>query len=1393
MHNNPEINSLSIRLLQRDRSSVDALHHALDTRGKLTMHQFISVILPALHASLLGKPSEDTESILTRGTCYRRNKKPRLGSLFGDADEPMNIKLRDDKAHFAKHVFYMLFQGMAPPSEESEEANYEDDGSNDSIRDDKAEERKVFTSELLRRLHQVLSLYEDVPALPSVHSQAGRGSWRLGELQSLTKPLLLRLTPSSGTEDSPAIWKDLVSPVLHVEPLTSIEELSKQVLQRCAASQHVYSCFCRRLVSGAAILVERPAISRGSSERQWRVGKVVSYDANLGCVGMQYATGLNGVSSGRFEVSASCQQILQDLQFGEREVNLMLAVREYYVISCRPRESENGPTFEKEQLLRGEIVPEGSDAGSSTPRQTVIGKRAESNAVRSEWRPCTVLSAQIDRASGQQYSLVLDEGEVLHNIPLRCIRGLPAARDNMEDDTLLPRRLEPGRGRDIRGQANRSFPFLSVRQQALEGTRTGPTGSEQRPFGVLKRSWSALSVTESMRPVELAVPNRTTERSGWPRPNTLNCVLGGDDVCLHIDPAILESPPVMSVRYMREKTMPPPREVRDESDATVISLLARLYQNDIQKMLTDEVHNLSYAVSCERGASRWHEKNGEHRFLSQAVGKVDCAPSMEVRMEVRGGLDRQDQGGGFGPDYSLGRPDRARKFTHMSTCSAEVDDYDSEVFCEGIDEICVQCMEIISLLASLDEGSSDPSNKKVAGESPFANGCLSRKLIEQLDDPLLVTGGLLSDWCFIAPCFSPKVFSYQSRRLLLERAAFGVSRSTLRQQESKVKDVGRFRQRMASLRARAVELVGEAFSGGAEDPTALQLQADELYGMEEALAAKVKANFRAARWEEHALQVTKAAVNRDALIGDAVSIMRQYANDKTLCRRRLEVRFNGESGFDAASGDEAGVTRGFYADVAEALLSCDFVAGVSRANLCENGTKVATASSVASGGKVPLCKLPLWIPDVDSTNQVIIPTPRADPGSGLGIYPRPLSGVNPQLPLVLEQFRFMGRLFASAMRDGFKFPLPLSAAFLKIALHGKNEIATGAGCSVHLSKPRAVQSCTESGRSLNHGNDAASPSNLLDRDMVLTSADLPRPGFLGGEVSAADTHICRELDRLDRLKPPLGREELASKYRDIATDQSFARVALGKNFDCSFEEYFRDRTFVDPLDPVQGMDAVPLCSNGHVKNVTIQNIREWVALAKVFILYGGVIAQAEAFRCGVEDFFSADYLRLFTPEEIQRDVCGVGDNVDSWTEPDVRKLFKLDGGKGAAEALVAVAAIGGEGGAALSRRFGPSSPTIGFVIKALLEAAPRMRRQFLSFVTSVPIVTPGQIEVVPILSPTGEFLPMRDPACLPRANTCARRLYLPKFETFESFAQVLWAVVSEESKFKGFYEWRGSN
>lgn len=483
-------------------------------------------------------------------------------------------------------------------------------------------------------------------------------------------------------------------------------------------------------------------------------------------------------------------------------------------------------------------------------------------------------------------------------------------------------------------------------------------------------------------------------------------------------------------------------------------------------------------------------------------------------------------------------------------------------------------------------------------------------------------------------------------------------------------------------------------------------------------------------------------------------------------------------------------------------------------------------------------RLPLWIPDVDAHGKVIIPSPRADPYSKVGVYPRPIGFCNPHRTSVLEQFRFIGRLFASALRDGFIFPLPLSPYFLKLVLTGVSRaIETGSNIDFRRRHHNVLHDCSSSlGSNDNNSNlslYSSSPirrmsideyycgdSNSLDKmrnensnssfshvtgDGIsdnhhtqstsffsdLDSKNLPRPGFLGGEIFAVEQHICTALNRLDSLEPNISEEELEQQKDAIASDKSFARIALGKSYDCSFNEYFIDKVFVDPLDPSQGEEAAPLCRDGASIPVTIDNVREWVRLSKIFFLYDGVIAQACEFRNGVNDFFSANALRVFTPEELYHDVCGGGDSVDKWDENAIRSLFKLDGGKGAAEALVAVAAMGGEGGAALSRRFGPSSPTIGYLVKALLEANITQRRQFLSFVTSVPIVTPGQIEVVPVVNPAGEFLVMNDPSCLPRSNTCARRLYLPKFDSYDSFVMVLWSVVREECRFKGFYEWRG--
>lgn len=889
---------------------------------------------------------------------------------------------------------------------------------------------------------------------------------------------------------------------------------------------------------------------------------------------------------------------------------VVLAAREFFVVGRCIEDCEVIDT-NIASPMQCEMSNDAPGESSESLREAV-GSRVESNCRSSSvWEVFTLINFDPDSGC----ILVSDQGVVYTGVQHEQIRVPKKSPANQPSSRDADARL-PSWARDERASLSRAFPFLASRQRNdHQSSSDKPSNPESR---VLKRNWSAISLVDAMRPVDLDLSD-----SQGSSVQPVDCMVfalesEGKKVNLVCDNSMAERPPCLRVKLSMNENLPGTC-FNSSKDTTLVGALRLLHkQGDT---------GLKWPPADKVTTKLFFSIDVDNVFTEEKKQLADVSlldPSRTSNRQLH--ADVAERSSAVAACFA----NRARKLSSRSLGSD--DEECQNELCEGLDDVSIQCMEVISLLAEYARDTVLHAERDEAGESLFANNDLSKKLSSQLDDPLAVVGGMLPEWCIKAPSFAPRVFDYESRRRLLERVAFGVSRGTLKQQETKV-NVGRLRQRMASLRARAVELVGEAFSGGAEDPTALQLQADELYGMEEALAARVRASFRAVRWQEHVLQVAKAQIRREHLLMDADAAMEQYASDKSVFRRRLEVRFKGESGFDAASGNEAGVTRGFYADVAEALLCCENVAGVYCSSSCSVPPGVASlklSHAMEIDGLQEMSKLPLWIPDMDASGQVVIPTPRADPRSGLGVYPRPLPHYHPQMPEVLRRFRFIGRLFASALRDGFMFPLPLSSAFLKLVQKGK-----------------------EASPSL----DAKGPTF----ELVLTSEDLPRAGFLGGEVYAAEMYVCKVLDGIDSADPPLSSTELERMYKEIASDRSFARLALGKSYDCSFEEYFQDRTFVDPLDPSQGEEAVPLCPNGHRKQVTIYNIREWVALAKNFILHDGVMNQALAFRQGVEDFFSASYFRLFTPEELQRDVCGVGDSVDSWDEAAVRKLFKLDG------------------------------------------------------------------------------------------------------------------------------------
>lgn len=928
---------------------------------------------------------------------------------------------------------------------------------------------------------------------------------------------------------------------------------------------------------------------------------------------MRYASGWKrGQERAVLHVAKGSIDDLLSLRFYGLESALVLAARQYFIIYRKNTAASSSESCVAKEPDAPRVEREVSEATPNAMNQA-IGTRVESKCgLDAQWNVLTLVGtdhALCGSTDGARFDLVSDDGELYSGVSADQIR---AQRSIPQDEAFRSRRA----GRLSGDDRNGLFPFFAARQRPDyprgETDSLALTGSHHTK--ALKRTWSALSLMDDMRPVDLKVSRDIEVSAEAESRSDLSLIfrLEGSEFQFHADASAVELAPFLSVRFSAHEKVPGVA-LSTSDDKTLVCALNEMYHK-------------------QKKWSEWPPKPTCRLFFSVTTTRADPALSSLTIDAVKPYISATYNSSALVKrSWPLRRENRSRKASARSLTIDDVTDDDGITsLCDGVDEICVQCMEVISLISECAEDPAPSSDREVLNFPGFANPNLSAKLNEQLDQILSCVGAALPDWCLVAPSFAPRVFSYESRRMLLERAAFGPSRSTLKQQEAKV-NVGRLRQRMTSLRARAVELVGEAFSGGAEDPTALQLQADELYGMEEALANRVRAAFRAVKWQEHTLQVAKAAVRRDRLLTDAAAVMDSYTNDRSICRRRLEVRFEGESGFDAASGDEAGVTRGFYADVAEALLSVDNVAGVWCSSSC---ARVPAESSIEK--TVPMdfkdledgaTKLPLWIPDMDSGAQVILPTPRADKRSDLGVFPRPIPHYHPQFDEVLLTFRSIGRLFAASMRDGFMFPLPLSSAFLKLVQCNSDATGRKDGC----------------------------------RSPILLSGDLPRPGFLGGDVYAADHHICRALDRLDTADPPLSRHELKRGYEDIATEKKFAKVAFGKTYECSFEEYFQDRTFVDPLDPAQDSNAYPLCPKGHSKSITIYNVREWVALAKNFMLLDGVIEQALAFRLGVDDFFSADYLRIFTPEELQRDVCGVGDDVDDWNESSIRKLFKLDG------------------------------------------------------------------------------------------------------------------------------------
>lgn len=257
-----ELNALTIRLLQRDVLAAKDLGVLLNESGRITIHEFLSVVLPAFHASLVGH-SKGSDGALVHGGAVHKSKRARA-SRSSTIDSP------DSRLEYCREALqYMITDRVVAPvtiSDVAVEASTQasemridpsisddvDDANEDTLENEEDEGGKVDisysagASEILRRLHQILSFYESVQVFSTSTEKASGQNLptNAGDLQALTKPIELHLSPS-GFSRAGSVTP--ISPsVVYAEPLIPFADLQLHVLRTYRVIDPLYTSFCER-------------------------------------------------------------------------------------------------------------------------------------------------------------------------------------------------------------------------------------------------------------------------------------------------------------------------------------------------------------------------------------------------------------------------------------------------------------------------------------------------------------------------------------------------------------------------------------------------------------------------------------------------------------------------------------------------------------------------------------------------------------------------------------------------------------------------------------------------------------------------------------------------------------------------------------------------------------------------------------------------------------------------------------------------------------------------------------------------------------------------------------------------------------------------------------------
>jgi hypothetical protein len=244
--------------------------------------------------------------------------------------------------------------------------------------------------------------------------------------------------------------------------------------------------------------------------------------------------------------------------------------------------------------------------------------------------------------------------------------------------------------------SSNTFPFMSARQRA---DMLRMDAGFQRP-AALKRTWSALSLAESMRPVELSVSDHAEAITdeGSPESASWKCKLGDSEIRLVVDSqSAVEIPPRLRVAFGAHEKFTG-MGASPLGNKTLVGALKSLHErhNKLTEWSLKRSHKLFFSVSTSNEMPSVPADDNDI-LLQRPIKTPGSHPSSHFF------LSNPSTNQSF--TWSHQQESRSRKLSSQSP----VNDDDDEApvgLCEGLDEISIQCMEVISLLSEVVEDSS---------------------------------------------------------------------------------------------------------------------------------------------------------------------------------------------------------------------------------------------------------------------------------------------------------------------------------------------------------------------------------------------------------------------------------------------------------------------------------------------------------------------------------------------------------------------------------------------------------------------------------------------------------------------------------------------------------------